>query len=251
VSLETRLATLISAIGADIKDLQDASGGGGGAVSIFDEFREKAVIKEDFITTAHNFGVYTFRTTPSAVVQGNGPDDTSVGTIILSTGTDSDGVISLVSGLDTVQLGRGITRFTARVRIPTLSNSGQQYRMAFGFLDYGNILAFDGVSFFYEESVSANWRCKCASNFTTTTAETSVPVAANTWYRLDIEINAAGTEAKFWINGTLVATITTNIPSGAGRTTGIVCGMAKTAGTTASTCIIDYIAAEFNKTTLR
>lgn len=250
MSLETRLAALISAIGADIKDLQDA-GGGGGAVSIFDELRSQAVLKEDFITTSHKLGVYIFGTGPSATVQGNGPDDTSVGTIVLSTGGISDGIVSLVSGLDMVQLGRGITRFTTRVRIPTLSNSGQQYRMAFGFLDYGNILAFDGVSFYYEETASANWRCKCASNFSATTAETSVPVAANTWYRLDIEINAAGTEAKFWINGTLVATITTNIPSGAGRTTGIVCGLAKTSGTTASTCIIDYIGAEFNKTTLR
>lgn len=247
MSLETRLAALISAIGADIKDLQDA--GGGGAVSIFDELREKAVFKEDFISI-NSLGTYVFNG-GTAAIQGNGPDDTSVGTILLSTGTSADGIISLVSGLDMVQLGRGITRFTTRIRIPVLSDSGQQYRMALGFLDYGNILAFDGVSFYYEESASSQWRCKCASNFSVTTVESGVTVAANTWYRLDIEVNAAGTEAKFWINGTLVATITTNIPSGAGRTTGIVCGLAKTAGTTARTLIMDYVGAEFNKTTLR
>jgi hypothetical protein len=64
-------------------------------------------------------------------------------------------------------------------------------------------------------------------------------VNANQWYKLRIDINAAGTSVTFFINDVLVATHTTNIPS---STTAIapISIIHKSAGTTARTMLTDY-----------
>jgi hypothetical protein len=56
-----------------------------------------------------------------------------------------------------------------------------------------------------------NWMC-CTKDATTLTATSSgVAPAANTAYTFRIEQDAS--EARFYINGSLVATITTNLPT--------------------------------------
>jgi hypothetical protein len=57
-------------------------------------------------------------------------------------------------------------------------------------------------------------------------------IVAGQNYRLGIEINADASRVKFLIDGSIVQTHTTNIPTGAGRQTALGCGVRKTAGTT-------------------
>lgn len=73
------------------------------------------------------------------------------------------------------------------------------------------------------------------------TGLTQITLAANTWYRLRIVVNADGTSVAFYINGTLVATHTANIPTGTARLLGFGWLLIKSVGTTARTALIDYL----------
>lgn len=71
-----------------------------------------------------------------------------------------------------------------------------------------------GAWFRYDTGVdgTAFWRTVTSDATTATVTTTSVAIAANTSYELTIEINSAGTSIRYWINGTLAATHTTNLP---------------------------------------
>jgi hypothetical protein len=92
------------------------------------------------------------------------------------------------------------------------------------------------------------------SNSVSTGSVTDTGVAATTTgsHRFTIEVNAAGTSVSFYINGSLVATNTTNIPTGSSRTFGINVGVRGTAGTnTARGIQISYMLYRNDLTTPR
>ena len=68
---------------------------------------------------------------------------------------------------------------------------------------------------------------------------------AQTWIakrsEVEIEANAAGTSVAYRIDGTLVATNTSNIPTGAGRETGIAVHVLKSAGTNNRPLYADFM----------
>jgi hypothetical protein len=97
----------------------------------------------------------------------------------------------------------------------------------------------DGAYFTYIDNASAGqWAAVTADGSVRTTTASGITVAAGTWYKLRVEVNAAGTSATYYIDDTLVATIATNIP------TTNVCGtglkIVKTVGTTNRLVNIDY-----------
>jgi len=78
--------------------------------------------------------------------------------------------------------------------------------------------AISGMGFRYSTDVdgTAFWRCwsnDAAGGGTVTV--TAVAMAINTIYELAMEVDPAGANVKFYINGVLVATHTTNLPVGA------------------------------------
>ena len=99
--------------------------------------------------------------------------------------------------------------------------------MVVGFYDSTTANQVDAVSFVYDEggvstgsTASANWQVVTSSNSTRTWTTTTTAVGAGTWVKLGIIVNAAGTSVGFYINGTLVATHTANIPTGTTRALG-------------------------------
>jgi hypothetical protein len=64
---------------------------------------------------------------------------------------------------------------------------------------------------FFGQSSAANWQCQCYNAVTSTVTNSGIPFSASTWYDLMLVANA-GT-VTFYINGSSVATITTNIPA--------------------------------------
>ena len=159
-----------------------------------------------------------------------------------------------------IGFGGGIWNYETSIYIPTLSTALERYRLFFGF---GNTVtnsdATNGVYFTYDEggtgngaSASANWQCITGGSSVRTLTITTVPVVINTWIKLRIEVNAAATSVAFYINGTLVATITTNIPTyAANRTVTMKQGISKTIGLTARNFYCDYIGYENILTTPR
>jgi len=156
--------------------------------------------------------------------------------------------------------GNGVWNYESSFNINNLSTGTERYRWISG---YGSATAAlsetDGVFFTYDEggtangtAASPNWQCVTVANSVRTLTTTSTAVTAAAWAKLRIEINAAGTQALFYVNGTLVATHTTNIPLGSNsRFVNPKQGIAKTIGVTARIVYCDYLGYENILTTAR
>ena len=156
--------------------------------------------------------------------------------------------------------GGGVWNFETSININTLSDITNRFRIISGFGSNGaNTQEGDGVFFTYDEggtlngtAASPNWQCVTVANLVRTLTTTSTAVTANAWTKLRIEVNAAGTSVAFYVNGTLVATHTTNIPLASNNRFVLVKqGIAKTLGTTARLVYCDYLGYENILTTPR
>lgn len=165
----------------------------------------------------------------------------------LTTQGNAGGCFGYMSGVDSVYIGDGEMDFETEIRVTTLSDGTNRFAIRVGFFDVvaSATKPVDGVYVEYRDADSANFRACTSSNSTRTENNSSTTVAAATWYRIHININAAGTSARFWVNDVLIDTITTNIPTGAGRETRLGVAIMKELGTTNRQVRCDYIA--FNK----
>lgn len=143
------------------------------------------------------------------------------------------------------------TVFQTRVKVPVLNDGTERYFLFFGFSDatgtgwYNPTALANGIGFYYDLSGSVTGSASTA-NFQTATASSSsrtfnqnytgVAVPTDTWVTLTIKYTSS--QVQFFINGTLRATHTTNIPT-AFLTPHLV--IRKTNGTTARTINVDYI----------
>lgn len=178
------------------------------------------------------------------------------GNITMTTGTTTNSGYRLVSN-SWIALGGGKTLFTAGCSFAQLSTTTDRYYINLGFHDVFSTNQVDAVGFVYDlnglntgSTASANWQCLTSSNSVRTWTTTSVAVGPYQNFR--IEINANATQVLFYINDTLVATHTTNIPSGTSRNAQVGCSMNRALGTTSlQTIILDYIGLKMKLTTPR
>jgi len=159
--------------------------------------------------------------------------------------------------------GGGAWVFETFVNVETLSDAGNRFRFIAGFGNSAtNAAEGNGAFFTYDEgatqngtAASPNWQTQtCVGSVRTLTTTTSV-VTAGAWTKLRIEINAAATSVTFYVNGTLVATHTTNIPKWLNannpRGFNVKQSIAKTIGTTTRSVFCDYLGYENILTTPR
>lgn len=165
-----------------------------------------------------------------------------------ATGTTDTGVGGFWSNVASVQFGGGAWVWEGDFNVVVLSTVSEEFKVRLGFFDVSTAAGTpaDGVWFEYDRLTGVNWLCKTNDNTTPTSVDSSVAVAANAYKRFKIEVNAAGTEAKFYIQNALVATIATTVPTGVGRETQFGFVISKSAGTTTRTLRGDWMAAEFN-----
>ena len=171
------------------------------------------------------------------------------GIVRSTTGTTATGRTAPATATSFMRLGGGEVLYETLLNVTALSTGTERFQLVVGFLDTLNAAnQVDAVAFVYDEggvstgsAASANWQCLCAANSTRTWAGSGQAVAAATWVRLGILVNAGGTSVDFLINGTVVATTTTNIPTAAGRETGFGWLLIKSVGTTARTVDFDYL----------
>lgn len=145
----------------------------------------------------------------------------------LGTGTTAAGRVFLISqsGFGSYRVGQGgITRFGLWARTDTvLSGGANRYTIRGGFWSIAlpNTVT-NGIGFEYDDLQNGGRWQAITNDGVETTTDTGILVAATTWYRLEWEVNAAGTSVDFFIGvagaaPTLVATNTTNIPTGLGH----------------------------------
>ena len=176
-----------------------------------------------------------------------------------STNTGHAGIYGTTSGNNFMALGGGAVSFATSTLIPTLSNGTERYRIVLGFGTTAlNTSDITGIFFTYDEggiqngtSASPNWQCITAVSSVRTLTVTSVAASTTAWQKFSIEINAASTSVEFYIDNVLVATHTTNIPTGITQLVTPKIQIGKSIGTTSRTFFADYFGYKQTYTTPR
>lgn len=161
------------------------------------------------------------------------------GILELATGTTSSGLISL----DTYNTGAGSLSqydslvFETRVRFPDLSTGSEEYIFIAGMSGLN-----DSALFSYRRTVSTGWVMSAAKDVVDTDGYFGPTVAADTWYNLRLVYSAITDSIDYFVNGSFVGNISTNVPSASGDNIGgPQIQLIKTAGTTSRSVYIDYI----------
>lgn len=174
----------------------------------------------------------------------------------LGTGTTTTGYAAFYKQ-PFVGFGDGTAyEFEARITNGALSTSGEEFQLTIGFGDAFNAAGqpVDGACFIYRRGVELVdfWVAVTRSNSTETKTVTAVaPAGYSAMTIFKIEVNAAGTSISYSINGSVVATHTTNIPTGSSRLTGMGFKLEKTAGTTARYAYVDWFRLKKTRTAAR
>lgn len=218
--------------------------------SYYQEFISNALFTDGYIfgnASGAGAGVGRGVAVPAALQATNRPGITYVRAGTTTTGRA--GIYSDLNFRDNIILGGSTVVYETTVAFTDLSDGTDRYQAIFGLHDVAGVNATDGVYFLYDEggvstgsAASGNWQIVTASAASRTFNTTSVTVAANTWYRLRIEINKSASEVRFYINGTQVGpAVTTTIPSGVDRGTIIQNSINKSLGTNDRVFAIDYL----------
>lgn len=131
-----------------------------------------------------------------------------------------------------IQLGQHKFVYSTRLQLSALSVVGDVYTAFVGFGDtIDSSTQTDCAMFAYSSAVSDNWCLVTNNGGVSTVTDTGVP-ATTSVTALSIVCAAGGLSVQGYINDVLVATSTTNIPTGVGHQTGSLAGIYKTTGTT-------------------
>jgi hypothetical protein len=173
-----------------------------------------------------------------------GTDADAFGSVQLSTLTSSSASPGIGSGGNNTILNTETLIFTARVKIPTLSDGTQSYHIQIGYADGYTTNLTNAMMFTYDSqgtqtgsSTSPNWQTSTQSGGVRTFNQNHTGVAVGTGWTV-LRIEATSSSVVFKVNGVTVATHTTNIPS---TYMGSFVALRKTAGVTARTILLDYI----------
>lgn len=195
----------------------------------------------------------------SAAISSNnyGVDSTekAIGVIGISTGTDTNGRCSIHRGPSQIFFGNHGNALVIRYRaaLSAVSDGTDTYTMYLGFGDSGGSSGDnnDGAYFRYTHSVNGGeFEAVTAKAGSRTATDTNV-AAATTYKIFEIRVNAAGNSVTFYIDGSLVATNTTNIPDTSSNYCGFLAKIEKSAGTTARLLYIDWFDFNISRTTAR
>lgn len=199
-------------------------------------------IYSTFLGGTSEFLSFTSGTAAIVTYSGVGGDTNHNGMVRMSAGTTTTGLAFLRTGnLSSIVPANGEISYDAVVKTDaTLSDGTDTYILYSGLSNDNAAEPAHGLYFRYSHSVNGGeWQFISRNSSAETAVDTNVLVATSTFYRTTIVLNAAGTSAEGFINGTSIGTITTNLPSGV--VFGITTGIRKTAGTNNRNFDCDFI----------
>jgi len=241
-------------------------------LSFIDKFKRGVQYFTDFdnlATLTPNFTQFTSGTGASVIRQvTNIPNATTnqIGFCQYQTGTILTGYATHINeGFVGSQFifGGGAWVFETFVNVETLSTVTERFRFIAGFGSSAtNGAEGNGAFFTYDEgatqngtAATPNWQTQTCVGSVRTLTTTTTAVVASAWTKLRIEVNAAATSVTFYVNGTLVATHTTNIPTWVSaanpRGFNVKQSIVKTTGLTNRSVFCDYLGYENRLTTPR
>lgn len=193
--------------------------------------------------------------TVSSSEYGVNTTENAIGVLELQTGTTTTGYTLAYKGggggINMIRFGTAAFVMKWRLAVSALSDGTDTYHISFGFSEAAtaNKDMTDGAYFTYTHSVnSGNWQAVTASASTRTTTNLATPPSTS-YQTFEIRVNEAATEVLFYLNGSLVATHTTNIPTA--DTVGVNINIVKSAGTTERILYADYYFYKSTRTTAR
>lgn len=172
-------------------------------------------------------------------------DANHVGVMSYQAGTTTTGRAGLATAASLMIFGTGSNDayYDTLIQIIDLSTLAERYTIHFGFGDNaaGSGAPTDGAIFEYSDNLSSgNWRAITEAAGVATTTDTGIVVAEDVWIRLTIVVD--NSSVLFYINNALVATHSTNVPTGATQQFGVYGGkIEKSTGTTNRTIAQDYV----------
>jgi hypothetical protein len=137
------------------------------------------------------------------------------GYILYTSTSNTDTALGYFTNTLKYNIGGGEFYLLTSVMFDAVSDGTNRYEFFFGLSSGGNTISSEpanGAYFWYDDA-SGNFRLKCASSSSVTNTDSGVTLEANTCYQLIIKINSAASSAEFFINGTSVGAVSTNIPS--------------------------------------
>ncbi len=194
------------------------------------------------LSTACEGMVSAFSGTGSGVTAAQVTTGHHNGTVRLVPGTTSTGIAQVRSSHWNMPPGSGRLRMGALVRVPTVSDGTDTFFCGMGFKDFDGswsnlVTGGNAIVIRYSHGTnSGKWQAGACGG-ASSSVDLGVTVVANTWYWLEIDVAADGSEAKFYVNGALGGTLNTNMPTAA---LGYAVGTQKTLGTTSRSFDCDY-----------
>jgi hypothetical protein len=174
------------------------------------------------VVSGTNASVSKDITTETATLKGNG-------VVLLWTGNTAAGTAAI--NLDGVCAGLGAWEQDWRLLLSAQPSTAQNFNVKLGLFDLITGTSND-VGFWINLTGSiATMFGECGNSGTFTDSATVACPAASVFHKFKIAINAAWTSATFYADGTLIATIATNIPA-AGTVLYPWIKISKSAGTT-------------------
>lgn len=177
-------------------------------------------------------------TSSGAFAAGTG-DDAHPGQVILGTSTATTSYTYGTTAPEAFLLSSGSWTNEFIFSIPTVSDNTEHFTIRGGFMDSQSAsLAVDGVLWAYSHTTnSGKLHFLTSSNSVRSTVDSGLTIEANTWYKIKTAVS--GGTAYFFTNGVLAGSLTDNVPTGAGRSTGLRIEILKQAGTTERTVALD------------
>ena len=204
-----------------------------------------------------DFGVYTLGSQVGVFAwfyQGNAARDISLSgeknrmgivKFPVSSGAASGGMFC-----DTAQilLGGAVVTWAAATYVSAAPTVGDDYVWRVGLNDSYSTTA-NGCYFTIDRTLSTtNWIAVTVKASAVTSTDTGIAFTAATWRNMRIVIDAAAASAKFYIDGSLVATNSTNLPVVG---IGPMSYAANVASAVVKTCRLDWMYLGFNPSTSR
>lgn len=223
----------------------DTGAGGAYIIQLDDPNKFSFVCVEDFVTGAITSTPFasTVSGTGAVLAYGNNTVANRIGVISQATGTTATGRSCLLSSATGISLGGAgnVFVYDSGVHTTVASDGTNTFTIIAGLGDTAtSATQTDGVFFRYTHTEnSGNWSCITRTAGVETSVDSTVALTLGAFQSLRIVVNDS-TNAEFYINYTLVATITTNIPLGA-ASLGAINGIFKSVGTTSRLLYTDWI----------
>lgn len=186
----------------------------------------------------------------------NGTEN-AIGVVYSATGTTNTGRGAyLRTGNGSITFGSHEIKYRCRTALSALSDGTDTYTAYFGLGDNPNSGDMvNGCYFRYTHSVnSGKIEAVCSNSSTRTASDTGITPTSSSFRIFEIVVNQAASSVAFYIDGSIVSTITTNIPSTYNFSTSvsnIMQKIEKSAGTTDRRIYTDWYDLTITRSTAR